>query len=217
MVIPDTARRQDRSRGCRLTNLEKCLLTKMFFTTGMSFTKLADLWGCNEKTVSKAIQYWAPKWQHVARMYCRLKVWSAYLKACQPEGWLRGYKLPISHMTDGSVVNTNEPRKSSVLSRLMYNSKVDHAGALGITLSTPTGCGFLCMPLYCGRLSEVAYMALHRDWFDMIPPGFARLVDKGFTRTTRYYRWLNLAFVPAFVRSDTKDLSGAQLKEARYG
>ena len=70
------------------------------------------------------------------------------------------------------------------------------------------------MPLYCGKLSEVAYMSLHRDWFDMIPPGFARLVDKGFTRTTRYYRWMNFAYVPAFVRSCSKDLSGAALKDA---
>ena len=71
------------------------------------------------------------------------------------------------------------------------------------------------MPLYCGRLSEVAYIALHRKWFDQIPDGFARLVDKGFARTTKYYKMMNHAFVPAFVRSDSKDLSGASLKEAR--
>ena len=78
-----------------------------------------------------------------------------------------------------------------------------------------TGCGFLCMPLYCGRLSEVAYMALHQRWFDMIPPDYARLVDKGFARTSRYYLNVNHPYVPAFVRKDSKDLSGAQLKEAR--
>ena len=98
----------------------------------------------------------------------------------------------------------------------MFNSKIDDCGALGITLSTPTGCGFLGMPLYCGKLSEVGYMSIHQRWFDIIPPGFARLVDKGFTRTTtRYYRWMNFAYVPAFVRSNSKDLSGAQLKDAR--
>ena len=70
------------------------------------------------------------------------------------------------------------------------------------------------MPLYCGKLSEVAYMSLHSRWFDIIPPGFARLVDKGFTNTTRYYRYHNLAYVPAFVRSTTKDLSGSELKDA---
>ena len=58
-------------------------------------------------------------------------------------------------------------------------------------------------------------MSIHQRWFDMIPPGFARLVDKGFAKTSRYYRWNNLAFVPAFIRSDTKDLSGASLKDAR--
>ena len=48
--------REDRTRGVRLTNLEKCLVTKMFITTGMEFTKLADLWGCNERTISAAIR-----------------------------------------------------------------------------------------------------------------------------------------------------------------
>ena len=57
-------------------------------------------------------------------------------------------------------------------------------------------------------------MSLHQKWFDIIPPGFARLVDKGFVNTTRYYRHHNLAYVPAFVRSSTKDLSGAALKDA---
>ena len=146
--------------------------------------------------------------------YCRLKIWDGYLKACQPAGWSDRYKRPISHMTDGSCVGANTPRKSSPLGRLMTNSKIHKCAALGITLSTPTGCGFLCMPLYTGRLSEVAYMSIHQRWFDMIPPGFARLVDKGFARTTRFYRNYNLAYVPAFVRSDTKDLSGAALKDA---
>ena len=48
----------------------------------------------------------------------------------------------------------------------------------------------------------------------MIPPGFARLVDKGFARTTRFYLYVNFAYVPAFIRADSKDLSGADLKEA---
>ena len=144
------------------------------------------------------------------------------------------YKRLISHMTDGSVVGANTPRKSSPLGRLMTNSKIHKCAALGITMSTAIGCGFLCMPLYCGRLSEVSYMSLHQRWFDIIPPGFARLVDKGFCRTTRflcsfttnatttqhildacrYYKNYNRAYVPAHVRSDTKDLSGAALHDA---
>ena len=162
-------------------------MTKMFITTGLTFTKMADLWGCDEKTVRRAVAYWEPKWQETSLKYCRLLVSEVYLKACQPDGWENRYKLPISHMTDGSVVASNTPRKSSVLGRLMFNSKIDHCGALGITLSTPIGCGFLCMPLYCGKLSEVAYMSLHQRWFDIIPADFARLVDKGFTRTSRCY------------------------------
>ena len=162
-------------------------MTKMFLTTGLTFTKMSDLWGCDERTVRRAVKHWVPLWREASLKSCRLLVWPGYLEACQPDGWSGRYKLPISHMTDGSVVASNTPRKSSVLGRLMYNSKIEHCGALGITLSTPIGCGFLCMPLYCGKLSEVAYMSLHQRWFDIIPADFARLVDKGFTRTSRCY------------------------------
>ena len=54
------------------------------------------------------------------------------------------------------------------------------------------GCGFLCMPIYCGKFSEVSYMSLHSNWFDIIPSGFDRLVDKGFVNTTMYYHYHNL-------------------------
>lgn len=208
------AQRKDRSRGVRLTKLEKCLVCKMFFTTGLTFTKLADLWGCCDRTIASAVKNWEPKWNKISLMYCRLKVWDKYLLACQPEGWSNRYKKPISHLNDGSVVASTTPRKSSPLGRVMTNNKIHGCGALGLTFSTPTGCGFLAMPLYCGRLSEVAYMSIHQKWFFIIPKGFARLVDKGFARTTRYYPNYNLAYVPAFVRSDTKDLSGAELKDA---
>ena len=70
-----------------------------------------------------------------------------------------------------SCVGSNTPRKSSPLGCcLMTNSKIHKCAALGITqaINSVTGCGFLCMPLYTGRLSEVAYMSIHQRWFDMV-------------------------------------------------
>ena len=65
MRFPSEAERKDKTRGVRLTNLEKCLLTKMFYTTGFTFTKLADLWGCCERTVARAVDYWDSRWKRV--------------------------------------------------------------------------------------------------------------------------------------------------------
>ena len=87
LLLPWEAQRADRRRGALLTNLEKCLVCKMFFTTGLSFGKLADLWGCCDRTIANAVEYWAPKWNKISLMYCRLKVWPDYLMSCQPEGW----------------------------------------------------------------------------------------------------------------------------------
>jgi len=66
MRFPSEEERRDKTRGVRLTNLEKCLLTKMFYTTGLTFTKIADLWGCCEHTVKRAIEYWDPRWKQVS-------------------------------------------------------------------------------------------------------------------------------------------------------
>ena len=108
MWLPTREEREDRTRGTVLTNLEKCFITKMFFTTGYSFPKLADLWGCCEKTVRKAVTYWQPRWHEASLHYSRFLVWDGYLKACQPAEWDGRYKLPISHMTDGSVKHTTK-------------------------------------------------------------------------------------------------------------
>ena len=124
MRLPTKKERQDRSRGVRLTNLEKCLVCKMFITTGMTFTKLADLWGCTQSTIASAVHYWDDRWRQASQKYSRLLVFPEYLKECQPAGWSRRYKRPISHMTDGSVVASDTPRKCSPLGRLMFNSKV---------------------------------------------------------------------------------------------
>ena len=124
MRLPTKAERQDRSRGVRLTNLEKCLVCKMFITTGLTFTKLADLWGCTKSTIASAVHYWEGRWREASQKYARLLVFPEYLNECQPAGWSGRYKRPISHMTDGSVVASNTPRKCSPLGRLMFNSKV---------------------------------------------------------------------------------------------
>ena len=130
MKLPTEAERNRRCRGVRFTNLEKCLITKLYLTTGLGMNKIADLWGCSARTISSAIRYWRPRWKETARRYirtytsckhahvytsckhtrarthysfryCRLRVWSGYLRACQPAGWNRRYKRDISHLTDG--------------------------------------------------------------------------------------------------------------------
>ena len=78
MCLPARQERKD----VRLTNLEKCLITKMFITTGMEYTKLAILWGCNERTISATIRYWSPRWQEVEAKYRRLRV----RDGCKPAG-----------------------------------------------------------------------------------------------------------------------------------
>ena len=117
------------------------------------------------------------------------------------------YAKPISHMTDGTIIQCDVPRTSSLRSQLLYADKIKHQGVLGIDLTTPLGLCFLSLPLYGGKCSEKRYMQVHRSWLDIIPGGFGRLVDKGFAKTGLFYKNRNRAFVPAFVRAVNGNLT----------
>ena len=79
---------------------------------------------------------------------------------------------------------------------------------------TVVGLCILCMPLYCGKCSETRYLQVHRDWLDIIPAGFARLVDKAFARTGILYKNRSLALVPAFVRRERGQLSARESQDS---
>ena len=113
-------------------------------------------------------------------------------------------------MTDGSVIRCDVPRTSSLRAHLLYADKIKHQGVLGIDLTTPKGFCFLSMPLYGGKCSEKRYMQVHRDWLDVIPANFGRLVDKGFSKTGIFYKNNSRGYVPAFVRAVRGKLSRSE-------
>lgn len=124
------------------------------------------------------------------------------------------YAKPISHMTDGTVIASDVPRTSSLRAHLLYADKIKHQGVLGIDMTTPKGLCFLSIPLYSGKCSEKRCMQIHRDWFDIIPGGFGRLVDKGFSNTGLLYRHRSRACVPAYVRAVRGKLTELESKNS---
>ena len=194
------------STGRTLSRIEQCLLVKMWLWKcggKTSNDEIADQWGIHKRQVSRYVQHWAPMWDEIGNHYSRLMVDSEFFMRSQPKGFSTRYGKPISHMTDGSVIviKTDVPRTSSLRSQLLYADKIKHQGVLGIDLTTPVGLCFLSMPLCGGKCSEKRYMQVHRDWLDIIPGGFGRLVDKGFANTGLFYKNRSRAFVPAFVRA----------------
>ena len=230
------------SMGPTLSPVEQCLLAKQWLWKcggKVSNHKISDQWGIQRRMVSKYIQKWAPLWGEVGNRYSRLMVDEEFFMASQPKGFSKRYvrahacdtlthitylltyyllthtryARPISHMTDGSVIQVDVPRTSSLRSQLLYADKIKHQGVLGIDLTTPIGLCFLSMPLYGGKCSEKRYMQVHRDWLDVIPAGFGRLVDKGFANTGLFYKNRSRAYVPAFVRAVVGCLTA---HESRY-
>ena len=85
---------------------------------------------------------------------------------------------------------------------------------LGMDLITVFGLCILCMPLYCDKFNETCYLQVHRHWLDVIPAGFARLVDKAFVRTGILYKNRSLALVSVFVRRERGNLTACESNES---
>ena len=120
--------------------------------------EIADNWGIHVRQVSRYLQKWSPKWDEVGNRYSRLMIDREFLMASQPKEFASRYAKPISHMTDGSVVQCDVPRTSSLRAHLLYADKIKHQGVLGIDMTTPLGLCFLSMPLCGGKCSEKRYM-----------------------------------------------------------
>ena len=205
------------STGPSLTNLEQCLFAKMWLWKcggRVSFNVISDQWGISTRSASRYVARWSPRWGEVGKRYSRLLVDAQFLLMCQPREFADRYPKPVSHILDGCTNATEVPRVSSLRAHLLYADKIKHQAFLALDLCTVVGLCFLCMPLYCGKCSETRYMQVHRHWLDIVPPGFARLVDKAFARTGILYKNRSLALVPSFVRRERGYLTAEESKSS---
>ena len=80
------------------------------------------------------------------------------------------------------------PRKNCYLKRSTYSNKAKANAVQGIAWTTPCGLRLIWTSQFCGRLSETAMGRLHSELLAVFPAGWARLVDRGFSKLTATYK-----------------------------
>ena len=111
----------------------------------------------------------------------------------------------MSHQTDGSCIDIEMSRQYSSKARSSFSDKTGKQSGQGLTWSACIGLVLLATALYCGRCAEKELVRLHRHWLDIFPPKHGRLVDRGFRYTTKWYKNLVRAFLPAGLAGKPKD------------
>ena len=86
-----------------------------------------------------------------------------FLDFAQPNEYKRRKIDDVGAIVDGKVIQTEEPRGSNIMKRMMYNNKTSSTGVLYLDWILPCGLSFYHTPLFLGRLSETALVQLICD------------------------------------------------------
>ena len=199
--------------GTSLTDFEKALATLQLFKTGEPISEIAHHWGVRRRRMGEYCTKWSKLWSDVALVFCRLDPNKRVFEKIQPVGY--NYGMPIAVQTDGSTINIQTSRKFSAKARSSYSDKTGTQAAQGITWSTCIGLVLLVTSLFCARVAEKELVRIHQSWLHIFPKKFGRLVDRGFTFCTQWYKNLLKAFAPAFVNRETGDITHRQVLDAR--
>ena len=192
----------------KLTDFEEACTTRMFFRTSFSIKMIAALWQTGRRRCGNAIAKWAQKWEFHAKRWCRLRFSRDYLMKCQILGKEDRYGVPISHLVDGTVCQTQHPQGSNTAKKCMWNKKINKPGTLALAHATLSGLILFATDMFGGNATEADLVRIYRSWWSAYPHGFGRLVDKGFARMTNlHYTNGNKAIYPAFLTRNSIEYS----------
>ena len=205
---------QTRGINRKLTDFQEACMTRMFMRTGINITMLAALWWISCSRCSRAIAKWMKRWEYHSKIFCRLTIDKEFLMKSQIKGMEERYGVPISHLVDGTVIETAKPRKNNAQHNSMYSNKIHGCGTLALAHTTPTGLGIMCTDNFGAGAQEVDLVRIYERWWAQYPAGFGRLVDKGFAWYTNvYYKNRNKAVFPAFLTKDSIQFSASKTKQ----
>ena len=197
-----------------LSDFEQCIFVISIFRSRDDMVTKCDTWGIKPQTASGYMKKWSVKLERTAKIWCRLRFDREYLLVCQTAGMGEDYSLPISHLVDGTVCQTQFSRSSNSLKRMFYNSKIHSSGTLTLAHTTPSGLVLFATAMFCGGAQEPDLVRIHQSWWDEYPSGFGRLADKGFaTFTSFYYKNGSEAIHPKFLSQQTAKYSKTGTKQ----
>ena len=170
-LFPDTALRHGRQSSDPITEWEKCVMVKLRMRRGTTLQMIGSIWNRCRTAVGAYITEWAPKWEMVGSYLSELDLTQEYLDRERPKIFTDADQVNVSILVDGKDFMIDDPKKNSALKRAVWSDKVHHAAGRIITWSTPSGLTVEHTPLYMGRATESAIVALWGSYHGVVPLG----------------------------------------------
>lgn len=188
-----------------ITEWEKCTLTIMKFRRNVSNKILAAIWNRGRTVIGKYVLEWSVKWGRAAENMIDLDISNEYLNAERPQIFSDANQREVAVLVDGKDFMINDPKKNSAIKRATWSDKVHHSAGRLITWSTPAGLIVEVTPLYLGRATESAIVALWGSHYGIVP--LCKVPDiplpaLQFAKTENYKE--NGSFLSALIRNERK-------------
>jgi hypothetical protein len=145
-----------------ISEYEKCLITIMKFHRSLPSTILGMFWNRSDTRINEYIDQWAPNLGWAGQQVSLLDMDPDFFDYALPDVYKRK-KVSAHVQVDGKIIQTEEPRSSNIMKRMMYSNKTSSTGLLYLDWILPCGLSFFHTPLFLGRLSETSLVQLICD------------------------------------------------------
>ena len=152
-----------------ITEWEKCTLTIMRFRRKISHQILGAIWNRRRTVIGKYILAWSQRWGRAAENLTDLDLSTEYLNGERPKIFSDAGQENVAVLVDGKDFMINDPKKNSAIKRACWSDKVGHSAGRLITWSTPAGLIVEVTPLFLGRATETAIVALWGSSHGSVP------------------------------------------------
>ena len=193
---------EKRSSRNGLGSFEYYCLAIMKMRTGLSNIFLGSLMGTDASHLGRKIATWI----HLLGAFSKVSLIglppAECLEALMPQDCINCGMADTGLIGDGCSFLTEQVRIAwmSAVGNQMYDSKTDHAGALGMLFTSANGGACVASPLYLGRASEGNGVRALRNELKGLPTHMAVCYDKGIRGLRTLLPNYNHVYMPNFLR-----------------
>ena len=170
----------------KLRDVERCLITRMFFHSFSRMKIMAMFIDRDRTTVGEIIKQWAQRWANVGMDLSILDITDDYLTKEVPD---RNIDLGKSELVfvDGKDYLCAPKRSDTTIEKAQFSSKNEKTAARDLTFSTPAGLVCEESPLFCGRGGERQII----EWMGSLGP-----------KTASISEWKDVALTDPWTKHD---------------
>ena len=169
ILFPDLTLEAATKHSDNITEWEKCTITIMRFRRKISHQILGAIWNRRRTVIGKYILVWSQRWGRAAENLIDLDLTTEYLNEERPKIFTDAGQENVAVLVDGKDFMINDPKKNSAIKRACWSDKVGHSAGRLITWSTPAGLIVEVTPLFLGRATETAIVALWGSYHETVP------------------------------------------------